>query len=306
MLWEIFIMTFARKIKKGIKWFIPYGIIIHRKQKTLGKNFQKVHEIENYFLSLNANEIFEIVKYIKNHGFSIFPYDFCQKYNPSDIDVFFDETNKTQYVMHEDKRLYFPEEWKTENIRSYYNGLCIEQDKDSPHRYDTEGFIVQEGDVIADVGTAEGNWALTHVEKAGKVYLFECDRIWIKALEKTFEPWKEKVVIVDKYVSNNNDDENVTLDSFFDKERIDFIKADIEGMEINLLEGSEKILANNHNLKLLLCAYHSKNDGKEIRKILERKGFKTEYSKGYMLFFYDKGLEKPYIRRGLVRAMKIV
>jgi len=97
------------------------------------------------------------------------------------------------------------------------------------------------------------------------------------------------------------------LDCFFGGKQIDFIKADIEGMEIKLLEGSKSLLANNNNLKLLLCAYHSQNDGTKIKAILEKNGFKAEYSKRYMLFIYNyKGLKKPYIRRALVRATKNV
>jgi len=306
------IMKFTKKIKNGIKWLVPYGIIIHKRkkvQKSLSEQrSQKENEIKNYFLSLNTTtddpEVIEIIDYFKKYKFSIFPYDFSRKYLMRDIDVLFDTTIKMRYVIHENKRLYFPEDWETEAICSYYNGLCIEQDKDSPHRYETDGYIVQEGDIIADIGAAEGIWALSAVEKAGKIYLFECDQMWIKTLKKTFEPWKEKIVIVDKYVSNINDKQNVTLDSFFGKNRIDFIKADIEGMEIKLLEGGKEILANNSNLKLLLCAYHRKNDETEIKKILDRNGFKTEYSKRYMLFIYDNELEKPYMRRGLVRAMK--
>jgi hypothetical protein len=34
--------------------------------------------------------------------------------------------------------------------------------------------------------------------------------------------------------------------------------------------------------------------------------YKTEYSKRYMIFLYEKELEEPYIRRGLVRAMKSI
>jgi len=270
--------------------------------------------IKNYFLSLSGKisdpEILEIINYFKKHIFSTilcdsFPYDFSRKYHEADIDVFYSESiNALYYVLHNNKRLYFPKGWEREKIRAYYNSLCIEQDKDSPHRYETEVFTIQEGDIIADVGAAEGIWALDYAEKAGKIYLFECDKEWVRVLRKTFEPWKEKVVIVNKFVSNTNDGNNVTLDNFFNDKRVDFIKADIEGMEIKLLEGGKNILASASNLKLLLCTYHSKNDGTEIKRILDENGFETEYSKGYMLFLSDKELEKPYIRRGLVRAMK--
>ena len=295
-------MTLVQKVKNGIKWFTPYGIIIKRGQK-----FKKIQtEIKDYFLNLNTDdpEIIEIIDFIKKHGVSIFPYEFSRKYHASDIDVFFDNTTKMRYVIHENKKLYFPEDWNDENIQIHYNGMRMDQDENSPHRYEADGFVVREGDIIADVGAAEGIWALSNVEKAGKIYLFECDQGWKKALQKTFEPWKEKVIMVDKYVSNIDDHKNVTLDCFFDKNPIDFIKADIEGMELKLLEGSKGILSNNDRIKLLLCAYHSEKDGTEIKEILEKNGFKTEYSKRYMLFIFDKRLKKPYIRRCLVRAMK--
>jgi len=301
------------KIKNCIKWFIPYGIFLYREQKNkkiqasiLEQYTRKENEIRIYFQSLKTDdpEILEIIDYFKRYRFSIFPYEFSRKYHASDIDVFFDNLTQTRYVMRQNKRLYFPEGWEIDNIRDYYNALCIEQDDDSPHRYEVDGYIVQEGEVIADIGAAEGIWALDNADKAGKIYLFECNRKWIKALKKTFEPWQEKVVIADKYVSNTDNGKNVTLDVFFNKKQIDFIKADIEGMEIKLLEGCKDLLANNSNLKLLLCAYHSKDDGTEIKRILEKYGYKTEYSKRYMLFIYDEKFEVPYIRRGLVRATK--
>jgi hypothetical protein len=305
---------FVQKIRRCIKWLLPYGIIMHRSHKLqndiLERVSQKAIEIKKYFLSLNTDdpEIIEIINYFRDSTlFSMrYPYAFPRKYHASEVAVCFDKTDKMRYVMHENKRLYFPNYLYFEEIQTYYNNLCIEQDKDSPHRYESDGFIVQAGEIIADVGAAEGIWALNNAEKAGKIYLFECNREWIKALHKTFNPWKEKVVIVDKYVSNNNNKKYVTLDDFFDNKRIDIIKADIEGMEVKLLEGSKSVLANNDNLKLLLCAYHGKNDGVEIKSILEKNGFRTEYSKGYMIIYFDKLLEEPYIRRGLVRAMKSV
>jgi len=306
-----------QRIKNGIKWIIPYGIIRYREkefQKYLTliyeQRSQKQKEIKSYFLSLNPNkedhEINEIISYFKKYAFSVFPYEFSRKYLMTDIDVFFDKSTETRYVIHNNKRLYFPEEWEDDTIRAYYNVLCIEQDKDSPHCYEAEGFVVRENDCIADIGTAEGIWALNYADIAGKIYLFESDGMWIKALQKTFEPWKEKIVFVNKYVSDTNEGNTVTLDSFFKDKRMDCIKADIEGMEIKLLEGSKKMLTNANHLKLLLCSYHSKNDAVEIKEILEKYGFKTEYSKGYMLPVFDKDIDVPYIRRGVVRAAKSI
>ncbi|MDR2439623.1 MAG: FkbM family methyltransferase [Planctomycetaceae bacterium] len=269
----------------------------------------KCNNIRQYFLSLDKSkqepEIVQIIDYFEKHSFSVFPYDFAEQYHAKQVDVFYDQSCKMNYVLHHQKRLYFPKNRRNKSIQRYYNGLRIEQDIDSPHRYDTEEYTVKEGDVIADIGAAEGMWALNHVEKASKIFLFECEKKWVKALEKTFEPWKEKVVFINKYVSNITKDSNITLDDFLNNKEINFIKADIEGAEIQLLEGAAKILSEQNNLKLLLCAYHRKEDAVILKQFLEEKGFTTQYSKGYMLFIYDNDLDRPYIRRGLIRATKI-
>jgi precorrin-6B methylase 2 len=310
---------FIQNILKRIKWFIPYGFIsLERKCAAKKKNhrsklfsermLKKKYEIKNYFLSLNTNdpEILEIVDFFKKgYGFSTFPYEFYRKYHTDDIDGFLDINADAWYISHENKKLYFPEEWNIDYVRTYYNGLCIEQDKHSPHRYESGEFVVQDGDVIADVGAAEGIWALNHAEKAGKIYLFECDKKWIKALQKTFAPWKEKVVIVKKYVSDTIDKDNTTLDEIFKGQKINFIKADIEGYETKMLEGSKETLKNNDNLKMFLCTYHKRNDAVQIKEFLEKYGFSTEFSKRYMLFVLDENLEEPYVRRGLIRAKKL-
>ena len=208
-------------------------------------------------------------------------------------------------MIHEKKRLFFPKEIDKEKIPLVYTNVLLEQDVDSPHKYESRKIVVEEGDVIADCGVAEGLWALNNVEKVGKIYLFERDKKWINALQQTFKPWREKTFIVNKYVSATNEGENfIALDYYFKDEKIDFIKADIEGMEIDLLKGSKNLLASRKNLKLSICTYHQKNDAEKIKEILEKNDFYTEYSKGYMLFAYDRELEKPYIRRGIIRAAK--
>jgi len=306
-------MKIFQRVKKCLRWLVPYGLImIHRQKKegTLEKMITEMREkktrIKKYFLSLNYNEqeceIAEIIGFFQKYNFSIYPYEFTRKYLQTDIDVFYDESNKSRYVICENKRLYFPDGWSIEQIQICYNGLRIEQDKDSPHLYETEEFMIEEGDIIADVGAAEGIWALHNIEKASKVYLFECNPKWVNALQKTFEPWKKKVVIVNKYVSDISQGMNIALDDFFKNERINFIKADIEGYELKLLNGSNEIFQKNDRLKLLLCTYHRENDAAELKEILEQNRFVTEYSKGYMLFIYDDNLKEPYIRRGLIRA----
>jgi len=287
---------------------MPDAVIERLDNLVQPKYFQLKYKTKKYFLNLNYNEqapeIVEIIDYFRKYRFSAIPYKFNKNYLVSDIHVYYDKNYKMFYVYHNNKRLYFPHDWNKETVKQYYNGLRIEQDKDSPHRYEKEGFTVMDGDIIADVGTAEGMWSLDNVEKAEKIYLFECDERWIKALEKTFGPYHDKIVIINKYVSDTNNASNVTLDKFFLKDKLNFIKADIEGMEIKLLEGSKELLKRENNLKLLLCTYHRENDAEMLKNILNNNGYRTEYSKGYMFNIYDQEFKEPYIRHGIIRAKK--
>lgn len=262
--------------------------------------------IKDYFIQLDKvnrrPEIRKIINFLSVNPFAVYPYDFIHKYKLQK--TFYDKDSEMYYVLHNNKKLYMPSDYSDVATAEYYRSLCIEQDVDSPHKYETEGYTVKNGDVIADLGAAEGLWGLENVEKASKVYLFECNEKWIKALKKTFEPWNEKVDIINKFVSNTTQGNNVALDDFFKEQEINFLKADIEGAEIKLLQGAETILKNRSKIKLLLCVYHKENDELILKEMLDKYGLVTEYSRNYMLFSYDKNLKEPYIRRGLIRGKK--
>ncbi|MDR0539245.1 MAG: FkbM family methyltransferase [Spirochaetaceae bacterium] len=208
------------------------------------------------------------------------------------------------YVMHNGKRLYFKRGWNEDAVRGYYNGLLLEQDADSPHRYEYGDFRVEGGDTVADIGAAEGNFALDAVERAGALFIFEADTDWLAALEKTFEPWKEKVVIVNKFVSDTAGESTLRLDDFFAGKEINFIKADVEGAEACVLKGAEETLRSSARIKIALCTYHKQHDAEEFEQTLGGAGFSTEFSNGYMIFKWDKTLSAPYLRKGLIRGVK--
>jgi 16S rRNA A1518/A1519 N6-dimethyltransferase RsmA/KsgA/DIM1 with predicted DNA glycosylase/AP lyase activity len=77
-----------------------------------------------------------------------------------------------------------------------------------------DSFGVSEGDIVVDVGAAEGNFALSVVEKANKVYIIEGNAAWCDALRQTFLPYKEKVEIIQKFLSDVADDDHVTFKCF--------------------------------------------------------------------------------------------
>ncbi len=275
-----------------------------RKNRLFLKNLRR--EILTFYENKSTDEeIKEVIEYLKANPVTVFPYDFKKKYSEDFIEVFTDKSNELKYVIHEDKRLYFKRSLSEEGIKKLYLGLQIDQDIESPHLYLTKDFYLESHDVIADIGAAEGNFSLSNIEKVKKVYLFEYDQDWLEALRATFAPWRDKVEIIDKYVSNVDSESTITMNTFFGQNPdITFLKVDIEGSEAHFLEGFSEILDKDMQIKIALCTYHKQNDEEEFTKLLSNYGFKVVPSNGYMIFIYDKKINVPYLRRGLLRAMK--
>ena len=265
-------------------------------------------EIINYYSKISKKELTkeqtEVIKFIKYNDVGVFPYSFSLNYSPDNLKVFEDVENSMYFLMHENKKLYFKKGLSEKDVKDVYNLLCLEQDKNSPHRYLTDTFNINQSDVVADVGAAEGNFSLSIVDKVNKLYIFEADIEWIQALKLTFLPWQHKVHIINKYVSDVDDENNITLDNFLNDDiNLNFVKIDTEGAEKRIFDGSKNLLTKNKNLKIAVCTYHNQNDANEISHYLKNYEFNLSFSYGYMIFHYDK-LEPPYLRKGLIRAVK--
>jgi hypothetical protein len=235
--------------------------------------------------------------------YSIYPYPFLFNYNPANAEVYFDEQAQLFYGLLNGKKLYFHKGFnKREDVQKAFTYLVAEQDKESPHRYLNESFSVNTNDIVADIGAAEGNFSLSIVDRVKQIFLFEPNPIWIDALQKTFEPWKHKVHIINKYVGDKNDDRTVTLNEFFEQTGLTIIKMDIEGAEISVLNNSATFLQN-RDIKMAVTTYHRNTDAADIKKILEANGYTTRFSKNYMLFVIDSQ-SPPYFRNALIMASK--
>lgn len=279
----------------------PLRIIILK--KTLRK------KILEYFASLPENEVNdeqrEVLRYLDNNPVKIFPYPFYDNYSPEKIEVMFDPQTGMRYVLQEGKRLYFKKRWGEKRIKRAYSDLLREQDINSPHRYLTESFTVGNDDVIADIGAAEGNFSLSVIEKIRKVYLFEYDNEWIEALKATFAPWAEKVEIINKYISDSDDGSHIRFDTFYkNKKDITFLKIDVDGAEAIVLNSCSEVFKTLEPFKIALCTYHKNNDEKDFTLLLRNHGFSITPSKGYMIHYYDKKMKAPWLRRGLIRAIR--
>lgn len=300
------IVSIAKQIipKKITSWIVLS--LVRRREVAFLQKLQK--DILAYYAQQPqmSDEQKTVINYLKKNPVTVFPYEFREKYNKNEIEVHLDATNNLRFVWHEGKKLYFKKSLSDAAIRSLYHGLQLDQDSESPHLYLTENFNLSADDCIADIGAAEGNFTLSNIEKVKKVFLFEYDPEWIEALQATFAPWKDKVVICDKYVSNYDSPKTIALDSFANKDEITFLKVDIEGEEHNFLEGAHSILSQNKKLKIAICTYHKQNDETEFTQTLSQLGYDVQASEGYMIFIFDKSIRAPFLRRGLLRAVKAV
>lgn len=256
-------------------------------------------------------DIQELLSYIRLEGnIQAYNYPFVKEYLQKDLeifaDVFYDQETEMHYVMHQNKRMYYPKGYDENRVKIAYRFISIEQDDRSPHRYLDKEFEVQKGDIVIDGGVAEGNFSLEVVERVKKIYLIECDDSWIEALEKTFEPWKEKVVIINKMLGSKDAGKYITMDTLTAGEEVNFIKLDVEGAELDALKGAENTLKMNHKIQCAICCYHRKNDECNIKRVLEEKGFHTSTTKRYMYYRDDPdAVIDTELRRGIVRGIKM-
>ena len=252
-----------------------------------------------------SDEIEKVLDYLRNRPVVMFPDYFQDEYVEDSIEVHDDKELGLRYVLLDGKRLYFKKRWSKKRIRKAFNELIKEQDSRCPHCYEDERFKVESGDVLVDIGAAEGNFALSVVEKASRIILFESNKEWLGPLNATFGPWKDKVVIVNKFVGDVTDAKCTTLDDYFGAdEKLSFLKIDVEGAESDLLNGCKRILQQKNPLKVAICTYHKPEDEHEFTRHLTEYGFKTSHSDGFVLLFTDRKIKAPYLRRGLIRAIR--
>jgi hypothetical protein len=250
-----------------------------------------------------TDEIREVLEYLKHRPVNVFPYTFKDKYKVADMDVKLDTELNLFYVMFEGKRMYYKDGQNKLKAKKYFRAVISEQDPRSPHRYLVDDFNVEKDEIVVDIGAAEGIFGLMIIDKVSKLYLFEPDNNWHKALHATFKPWENKIEIVPKMVSDLDSQDSTSLDRYFaNRKGPDFIKIDVDGVEEKVIMGSRKIFNEKKKPKVAICTYHFQEDAEAFSKFFKNAGFSTCFSRGYMI--YRVAIKKPYLRRGVLRAWK--
>ena len=239
----------------------------------------------------------DLYSFMGKYGITAYPYPFIFEYKNLPVECVWDEQANMHYIMHKNRRLYYPAIYEKDYIIEYHKSLLIEQDDRSPHQY-IRNMERLKDKTLLDIGAAEGIFTLSNIDIINHSYLFECDDLWIKALNQTFAPWKNKITIVPKYVSDREDENSITIDLFLkDKEKKDiFLKMDIEGYEQAALSGAIKTFQEEKDIDYSICVYHKKNDAVEINDFLLSFGIKSEYTDGYLYMCRE-------LRKGIIRKV---
>ncbi|MDE5699944.1 MAG: FkbM family methyltransferase [Lachnospiraceae bacterium] len=253
----------------------------------------------NKYKDSSDSEIQKVVGFYKVNPLNVFGY--YEGDNEVTYPVFY-ESDGMPYIWFENKKMYYPMDYDNFVLidgRKYVMNVMYEQGEHSPHRYVQSDNFTGENMVIVDAGVCEGNFALRYVEHAKKIYLIESDKDWMEALHRTFKPYVDKVVFCSRFLSGEDSDTTITLDTLI-SEKIDFLKMDIEGYEREALRGGSRVLSESI-ANCAICSYHRHGDEAAIRGLLEDYGYHTDVSEGYMFFPFDTELE---FRKGVVYGRK--
>ncbi len=203
-----------------------------------------------------------------------------------------------------DNKLFWPINFSVDRLDQV---ICESFDKDDWHFYQKKHTEIENGEIILDIGTAEGLLPISVIEKCKHIYMVEPSKLFCKCLEKTFSKFSDKTTLFNVAVGNvdgiiNFDEnsldgmisENLTentqkininkIDTLLKDKKITYLKADIEGFELEMLKGAANTIKQNKP-KIAITTYHTQNNPDEIIALI--KSIVPQY-KHYVKGIYEK------------------
>jgi len=229
-------------------------------------------------------------------------------------------------------KIYWPAEFDHNALVGLYCETFEPIDQ-NPHAYERRNLRISPGDWVIDAGACEGFFTYYALDRGAKVLLIEPVPRLVEALSLTFhEQVKSGSVKIlagaltrhkgniyinipenQVYCSNvcsTSYNDNIaqpvqafTLDQIADEgivPRIDFVKMDIEGGEIDAIYGAENVLIKQQP-KLSIAVYHGLNNAFLINQIIKR--YQPKYHVSWRGMFYRPGygLPRPYILHAIAK-----
>lgn len=184
-----------------------------------------------------------------------------------------------------DRPIYWPKDWGQDTL-----GMLISEQFDPTdwHYYQIPETRLEPDDVVLDCGAAEGLFTLIAAGQCRRVYAFEPLPRFCDNMRRSFAGL-DQVVIVPALLSNRQGEARLqaqgivsaesgdggvacrvdTLDYLFPDggERVTYLKADVEGAELELLEGARGLITRDKP-KIAITTYHHPDHADEIARLL--------------------------------------
>ena len=156
--------------------------------------------------------------------------------------------------------------------------------------YENDYVTVNPNDIVVDCGANMGLFSAWAAAQGGQVYSFEPGKKALTYLKETQKLYPNQITIIPKALFSENINlpyteclniggshlnmfninheagfydsyiiDAITLDSFFQNQKIDFLKIDAEGSEKDILQGAKNILKK-YTPKIVIACYHHYND----------------------------------------------
>ncbi len=215
--------------------------------------------------------------------------------------------------------------WPAKSKLNRLTDMYFEVYKENSHRFDSNGTDLHFGDVVIDVGGCEGYFSLKALEKgAEKVFCFEPSRLIAKCLELTFAEERNsgRVEVINQFVGSTEgtvlfeeDPYDPTLGAISkskgpiqehcypvamtsidtlcirkELEKLNFIKIDVEGNEIQVLEGARKSIVK-FSPKIAVATYHTPTHSRELKELI--RSFDKDYRFGLDGLVDFDGIVRP-------------
>lgn len=200
------------------------------------------------------------------------------------------EEDSTDYIIkikNYNSPLFFP---KNIGLDALYHIICEICDKDDWHFYEIPETRVKLDDIVVDCGAAEGLFSLTVKDRCRHVYIIEPLPSFLESLVKTFQNDKNITILpfalgsssYESYITNDGMAAKIskhptktvvnveTIDNLFfhQNKKITYIKADIEGHELEMLSGARLTIEKYHPT-IAITTYHYSTHAELISAFLK-------------------------------------
>ena len=177
-----------------------------------------------------------------------------------------------------DAPLYYPKDFSSRDLFQIISEQFYPNDW---HYYETENTKINKNDIVVDCGAAEGLFSLIISQRCKKVYAVEPLPNFIASMKLSFSKINNIEIIpfaaidktkkifllangINSSISSTNKKgiviNGTTLDHLFYKRgiKITFIKADLEGSELLMLNGAKNLIRE-YKPKMAITTYHNKD-----------------------------------------------